>query len=251
MVRRHTYWQSKRVYWVGEPRCRVKNCSAMWLSILGFMVMGLGSQVVSGQSFWLRIPLRENLHLQNFIIPSVLFPLRLYSSTFFLGCLDKAPYTHLPKKNKCISGGWQSKIKMLGRKVSFEVSFLDLWAAIIWLCAHMIDSLMQVGKEKEGDNVLWSSGGMKVKVTQSCPTLSPDQNTGVGSLFLLQQIFLTQELNWGLLHCRWILYQLSYQGSPYNVLILSNQVRTFMPSFNLNCFLRGPISTCKHIGVRN
>ena len=29
-----------------------------------------------------------------------------------------------------------------------------------------------------------------------------------------QQIFLTQELNRGLLHCRWILYQLSYQGSP-------------------------------------
>ena len=38
------------------------------------------------------------------------------------------------------------------------------------------------------------------------------KNTGVGSLSLLQQIFLTQELNWGLLHCRWILYQLSYQG---------------------------------------
>ena len=56
---------------------------------------------------------------------------------------------------------------------------------------------------------------VKVKVTQSCPTLSPGPNTGVGSLFLLQQIFLTQELNWDLLHCRWILYQLSYQGSPY------------------------------------
>ena len=37
--------------------------------------------------------------------------------------------------------------------------------------------------------------------------------TGVGSLSLLQRIFLTQELNWGLLHCRWILYQLSYQGA--------------------------------------
>ena len=37
---------------------------------------------------------------------------------------------------------------------------------------------------------------------------------GVGSLSLLQQIFMTQELNWGLLHCRRILYQLSYQGSP-------------------------------------
>ena len=39
------------------------------------------------------------------------------------------------------------------------------------------------------------------------------KNTGVGSLSLLQWVFLTQESNWGLLHCRWILYQLSYQGS--------------------------------------
>ena len=39
-------------------------------------------------------------------------------------------------------------------------------------------------------------------------------NTGGGSLSLLQGIFLTQELNRGLLHCRSILYQLSYQGSP-------------------------------------
>ena len=38
------------------------------------------------------------------------------------------------------------------------------------------------------------------------------KNTGVGSLSLLQQIFLTQESNRGLLHCRWIPYQLSYQG---------------------------------------
>ena len=38
-------------------------------------------------------------------------------------------------------------------------------------------------------------------------------NTRVGSLSLLQGIFLTQELNQGLLHCRRILYQLSYQVS--------------------------------------
>ena len=30
----------------------------------------------------------------------------------------------------------------------------------------------------------------------------------------LQGNFLTRELNWGLLKCRWILYQLSYLGSP-------------------------------------
>ena len=40
------------------------------------------------------------------------------------------------------------------------------------------------------------------------------ENARVGSLSLLQQIFLTQELNQGLLHCRQILYHLSHQGSP-------------------------------------
>ena len=41
------------------------------------------------------------------------------------------------------------------------------------------------------------------------------KNTGVGSLSLLQRIFPTQESNRGLLHCRPILYQLSNQGSPH------------------------------------
>ena len=65
----------------------------------------------------------------------------------------------------------------------------------------------------------------KVKVAQLCLTLSgphglyspwnsPGQNTGVGSLSLLQGIFKTQGSNPGLLHCRWILNQLSHQGSP-------------------------------------
>ena len=44
------------------------------------------------------------------------------------------------------------------------------------------------------------------------------KNTGVGCHFLLQGIFLTQESNQGLLHCRQILYQLSYQGSSCGLL---------------------------------
>ena len=43
------------------------------------------------------------------------------------------------------------------------------------------------------------------------------QNTGVGSLSLLQRIFFpAQGLNPGLPHCRQILYQLSCKGSPWN-----------------------------------
>ena len=48
------------------------------------------------------------------------------------------------------------------------------------------------------------------------PWNSPGQNTGVGSLLLLQGIFPTQGSNPGLLPCRWILYQLSHKGSPIN-----------------------------------
>ena len=39
----------------------------------------------------------------------------------------------------------------------------------------------------------------------------PGKNTGVGCHLLIQGIFPTQGLNLGLLDCRWILYQLSYQ----------------------------------------
>ena len=54
--------------------------------------------------------------------------------------------------------------------------------------------------------------GRKVKVIYS-PWNSPGQNTGMSGLSLLQGIFPTQGSNPGLLHCRQILYQLSYQGT--------------------------------------
>ena len=66
-------------------------------------------------------------------------------------------------------------------------------------------------------------------VTQSCPTLRPHglqsirllcpwdfpgKDPGVGGHLLLQGIFPTQGSKLGLLHCRQILYWLSYKGSP-------------------------------------
>ena len=46
------------------------------------------------------------------------------------------------------------------------------------------------------------------------PWDSPGKHTRVGCHALLQRIFPTQRSNPGLPHCRQILYQLSYQGSP-------------------------------------
>ena len=65
-----------------------------------------------------------------------------------------------------------------------------------------------------------------MKVTQSCPTLCNPMDYTVHGILqarilewvrpsLLQGIFPTQESNKGLLHCMRILYQLSYEGSPY------------------------------------
>ena len=68
------------------------------------------------------------------------------------------------------------------------------------------------------------------------------KNTEVGSLFLLQGIFLSQESNQGLLHCRQILYQLSYQECPskfrYRIYFLA-----FPPSrSHLYSLAQGPFS---------
>ena len=54
------------------------------------------------------------------------------------------------------------------------------------------------------------------------PWNSLGQNTGVGSLSLLQGIFPTQWSSRGLPHCRWILYQLSHKRSyTYTYILFS------------------------------
>ena len=70
-------------------------------------------------------------------------------------------------------------------------------------------------------HMFWLLNHMKVAQSyltlgdpMNCPWNSLGQNTGVGSLSLLQGIFPSQGSNWGLLHCRRILYQLSHKGSP-------------------------------------
>ena len=54
------------------------------------------------------------------------------------------------------------------------------------------------------------------------------QNTEVGSLSLLQRIFPTQKLNWGLLHYKWILYKVNYHFLLKDLpdLLLSSKIYT-------------------------
>ena len=83
----------------------------------------------------------------------------------------------------------------------------------LYCLSHQGSPLLTIESESESCSVvcdsLWARG-------LHSPWNSPGQNTGVHSLSILREIFPTQGLNLGLLHCRQILYQLSYEGSPVN-----------------------------------
>ena len=100
----------------------------------------------------------------------------------------------------------------------------------------LVCSVMSVSLQCHGLHSPWDSPGQNTVVgslsllqgifpTQGLNPLQADslpaepprkpKNTEVRSLSLLQWVFPTQESNQGLLPWRWILYQLSYQGSPF------------------------------------
>ena len=82
---------------------------------------------------------------------------------------------------------------MYTQSYGFSSSRVWRWVKLSKSCSVVSDSLWPHGLYSP-----WNSAG---------------QNTGVGSLSLLQGIFPTQGSNPGLLHCRQILYQLSHKGS--------------------------------------
>ena len=111
---------------------------------------------------------------------------------------------------------WKVELELVGLEPESGVNRGFSYAQ--WLSLPMGGRVGAGGPEEETsaswlcDGIL-SLWGVKVKITQSCPWNSPGQNTGVGSLSLLQGIVPIQGSNPGLLHCRQILYQLSQQGS--------------------------------------
>ena len=70
---------------------------------------------------------------------------------------------------------------------------------------------------------------------------SPGKNSGVGCHFRLQGIFPTQESNLGLLHCRQILYWLSYEESPQSASISHSVVSNSVTPWSVHGILRARI----------
>ena len=71
--------------------------------------------------------------------------------------------------------------------------------------------------------------------------LGKPMDTGVSSLPILQGIFPTQESSQCLLHCRWILYKLSYQGSSQEYSVQFSSVAQSCPTLcdPMNCSMPG------------
>ena len=87
---------------------------------------------------------------------------------------------------------------------------------------------------------------LQAEILLPCQPPGKPKNTVVGSQSLLQENFPTQESNWSLLHCRQILYQLSYPGSPlFRYLLICMQslscVRLFATPWTVACL--APLST--------
>ena len=64
------------------------------------------------------------------------------------------------------------------------------------------------------------------------------ENTRVGSLSLLQWIFPTQKVNQDLLHCRQILYQLSYQKIPCRARDVVIAKHWSLPAWAISCYVK-------------
>ena len=115
----------------------------------------------------------------------------------------------------------QPGLKYSAPKKNTYVDYLKSFSTLIIFSHRLVDILSEIlispisfyslKCQKSNHSVV--SGSLQPHGLYS-PWNSPGQNTGVDSLSLLQGIFPTQGLNPDLPQFRWILYQLSHQGSP-------------------------------------
>ena len=112
------------------------------------------------------------------------------------------------------------------RICSFTQSCPTLCGLMDWTVTHQGPLFMEFSRQEYWNGLPFPSPrglpdpgielrppALQVDSLASEPPGKP-KNTGVGSLSLVQGIFLTQESNRGLLHCRQTLYRLSHQGRP-------------------------------------
>ena len=144
--------------------------------------------------FWLNysIFLEDHIHNQNTVWCNWLFWVkaeRFIKETFYQASYHSTWNHHQLNLTKTYS---------VWKRRQLTASEAVICCAVL-SCSVMSDSCDPMDCSPPGPSVLGDS---------------PGKNTGVCCHAVLQGIFPTQGMNPGLLHCRWILYWLSHQGSP-------------------------------------
>ena len=132
------------------------------------------------------------------------------------------------KKGEGGGEGIQSHRFFLGRKENHE-QWIRKWKSLSRVQLLAIQSINSPGQNTGVGNHSLLQGIFQSRNRTRSPMLQEDslpaeppgkpKNTGVGRIYLLQWVFRTQELNHSLLHCRQILYRLSYQGREIRSII--------------------------------
>ena len=154
--RRHMCWQSKRFYWEGHPggeqesKGTQESCSAAWLAVLGFMVMGLFSglslaNISDSESFlvvhtlFCQVDIREKdsgrwsdmwCHLLTF--PELLLVAEAYSSVFLTGTSCRK--TTYANGYYAAWPGWTVSISVLPLTIANIFSYPETISSFSWMC---------------------------------------------------------------------------------------------------------------------
>ena len=139
-------------------------------------------------------------------------------------CFGHCPLSALPRLTGSFPSMWTWQLPGLTCLFLLHSNMHCLYSLVLWETCISLEGYMRKEKKQQTDLLVvtelwvkylgfccWSY--VKVKAAQSCLTLC-DPMEGVGNCSLLQGIFPAQGSNPGLQHCRQILYQLSYEGSP-------------------------------------
>ena len=112
-----------------------------------------------------------------------------------------------------------------------------------WLCLFGQCVSHSVVSDSLRPHGLWPAGLL-------CPWDSPGKNTGVGCHSLLQRIFPTQGSNPGLLHCRQILYRLSYGATAIILGLVAPHKRITVLEGSRFCLREVILCWRRHYSVR-
>ena len=133
------------------------------------------------------------------------------SVTRFTSCLQSSPASgSFPMSQFFASGGQSVGSSASVLPMNSQGWFPLGWTGLISLQSKGLSRVFSKFKSLSSSTLSFLTLCDPMDYTRN----SPGQNTGVGSLSLLQGIFPTQGLNLGLPHGRQILYQLSHQRNP-------------------------------------